>query len=284
MDFLTAIQSLKPIFITSMGMQAAGFLIAAPLQTEKFYDILGSATYIACLGVSIFRNREFSLKLLHSRQILVSCTTLIWCLRLGMYLGYRMKRDKEDRRFMKIKKNPVSFGAAWFMQGLWVIFTALPVFVVNSASSFNLADLGWIDYIGLSLWVVGFLFESISDWQKLNWQSKLTVEERKARYIDEGLWSISQHPNYFGEIMLWIGNFLVCSSAYRNAGIDGFPVIALFALSPSFISFLLLKISGVPLLTKLNDKRFAGNDGYKEYKARVPLVIPKFFASKSKTD
>ncbi|KAJ3000576.1 hypothetical protein HDV02_004871 [Globomyces sp. JEL0801] len=285
-DFFFLKMSLVPVFATAFGIQAVGFSIAAALQTEKFYDLAGSSTYVACVGVSLLYGRTHLLKSsaswlsfvtnhLHPRQILIAGTTLLWCTRLGSYLAYRIHKDGRDTRFEKIKTNPVRFGVAWFLQGLWVSLTAYPAFKLLVTPASALAPWGILDSIGLLLWSVGFAFEVVADWQKLSWQNRIGKEARKTSFIDEGLWSLSRHPNYFGETTLWIGNALTCASAFTGSGPTGTAVALSFALSPLFVGGLLQNVSGVNLLEKSSDKRFGHLEAYQKYKRNTPVFFPR---------
>ena len=266
------ISKLIPVAVTSFGIQTACFLVAAPLQTEKFYDLSGSLTYMGCIAVSLLYKRNVAPY--HWRQLLVSATTIIWAGRLGSFLFSRMLRDGKDDRFAKIKTNPIKFSIAWMMQATWVMLVALPVFAVNASPV--QAAFGLLDIIGTSIWACGFTIEVMADRQKAQWQERIGHDERKRNFINEGLWSISRHPNYFGEILLWVGNYITCAGAFRHLGVVGLARNSLlFAVSPMFIGFLLTKVSGIPMLEKLSDSRFKDNAAYQKYKKEVPILIPK---------
>jgi steroid 5-alpha reductase family enzyme len=281
------ISRLLPVIGTAFGIQAASLLIAVPLQTERFYDLSGSSTYLACLALSIFRGRTGSLinilSQLHLRQLIVGTTTTLWAGRLAAFLVYRINRDGKDTRFDKIKVDPLRFSAAWIMQAFWISLTALPCYALLATPASRLAPFGALDSIGLTVWILGFLIESISDWQKLQWQARIGPELRKTSFINEGLWSFSRHPNYFGEITLWFGNFLLCSAAFRHLGVvTACSMTALFSISPLFITSLLFRVSGIPLLEKSSDRRFGHLKEYQNYKKEVPVFFPKFTLKKGK--
>jgi len=189
--------------------------------------------------------------------------------------------DKKDSRFDKIKTNPIRFGTAWFLQGVWCFLTAYPVYYINTCNSASLARLNWLDAVGITFWIIGFGFEAIADWQKLAWASRVGHERRKTEFINEGLWHISRHPNYFGEILLWTGSFITCAS-----GVMHFSMLRAlsFAVSPIFVASLLYKVSGIPLLEKSSDKKFGHLESYKSYKKRTPELVPNIFFLKNKTD
>ncbi|KAJ3326150.1 hypothetical protein HDV06_000026 [Boothiomyces sp. JEL0866] len=277
--------NLLPVISTDFGIQFAAYAIAAPLQTDRFYDFTGSMTYLVCVLASLANSRlkEYSipsilqlLKDLHPRQLLVSATTILWCVRLGSYLLYRISKHGKDSRFDKIKVNPVRFFVAWFLQGVWVYLTAFPVYVVNVTPATDLAPIGLLDYIGFGMWLVGFGFETIADYQKIKWQNKLGNDRHKT-FIADGLWSVSRHPNYFGEMLLWAGNAVTCSSAFTHLGVVGLRTAIIFAVSPVFVYQLINNVSGVNLLEKASDKKFKDVKEYLAYKKSVPILVPRLF-------
>jgi len=123
------------------------------------------------------------------------------------------------------------------------------------------------DYIGWTIWVVGFLLEVVADQQKFNFR-KYTANQDK--WIETGLFQFCRYPNYLGEIMLWIGIFLTCS-----ASLQGVQWIAI--ISPIFVTFLLVKVSGIPLLEKSNAQKWNGNPSFQNYKMRTKLLIPYIY-------
>ena len=164
-------------------------------------------------------------------------------------------------RFDGVRDAPLRFFSFWMIQGLWVILCGLPVFTINSYPLPSPKPLDFVDYIGWAIWVLGFGIEVVADNQKARFAAKKT-----GTYIDEGLWYYSRHPNYFGEILLWIGIFVGSSRELVDAQ---WAVV----VSPIFIWFLLTKVSGVPLLEKKSDVKFAGDNGYLLYKKNTAEVM-----------
>lgn len=150
------------------------------------------------------------------------------------------------------------------MQGMWVFFQLLPVLMLNLST--EVVKLGVLDYIGFPIWIFGFAFEALADYQKSAFRS---ITENREKFITSGLWSISRHPNYFGEILLWIG---IALSAF--GGLGARPRAAFVFLSPVFVTLLLIFISGIPLLEEKADKKYGDNDAYQEYKAQTPVLVP----------
>lgn len=154
---------------------------------------------------------------------------------------------------------------AWTLQGVWVFFTMLPVLMLHQASE-DFTFPAILDYIGIPVWAVGYLFEVIADYQKSAFRK---LVENREKFIHTGLWSISRHPNYFGEILLWLG---VAFSAFGGLGMK--PRASFVFISPVFVALLLIFVSGIPLLEQKADKKYGDNDMYQEYKKKTPTLVP----------
>lgn len=230
-------------------------------RTEKYYDLTGSLTYLSTLALSLFLLRGK----ISTRQIILSIFVAIWSARLGWFLFTRIHNSNGiDSRFTIIKLSRSRFLMAWTVQGMWIFITMLPVLILNLSP--ETVALGVFDFIGMPVWVVGFMFEVIADFQKSAFRK---IIENKDMWISSGLWSISRHPNYFGEILLWIG---VALSAF--AGLSAKPRASFVFLSPVFVALLLVFVSGIPLLEEKADKRYGDNEVYRKYKAETPVLVP----------
>lgn len=174
-------------------------------------------------------------------------------------------RDGGDSRFDEVKTKPGMFLAYWTIQGIWVWVTALPVFLVNGTA--RQSPLFWGDYASLALWVIGFVCESTADYQKYVFKSD---PNNKGRFISTGLWSLSRHPNYFGEMLMWWGVAGVAVSMNASPGIS-----AAALASPLFVTLLLTKVSGVPILEKSADERWGNEVAYQTYKRNTPCIVPR---------
>ena len=174
------------------------FIPSFYFSTERFYDLTGSITYMIVIVTALYHKSEFIGSRSDLRSLLIAGFVIIWALRLGSFLFLRVLKDKEDRRFSEWKKNFHQFLRVWTLQGLWVFLTS--VAAVTAITSRKIIEPDLFLYIGSFLWVFGFLFESIADYQKRKFRS-----ENKNKFIQSGLWSVSRHPNYFGEIVLWFG-------------------------------------------------------------------------------
>jgi steroid 5-alpha reductase family enzyme len=235
------------------------FIPAYLMQTEKFFDLTGSLTYISVilLGVVLSKNIDF-------RSILLSALVVIWAVRLGTFLYSRIQKAGKDDRFDEIKPSFIRFLNVWTIQGLWVTFTVAAALVAITTTTRK--DLDLFAMIGFLIWVFGFAFEVIADSQKRKFSAD---PQNKGRFIQTGLWSRSRHPNYFGEIMLWLGIAIIALPV-----LQGWQWVAL--ISPVFVTLLLTRVSGVPMLEKKADTKWGGQEDYEAYKKRTPVLIPRF--------
>ena len=233
------------------------FIPAYVKQTEHYFDLTGSMTYITSILLVTFFSLDVDL-----RDILISSLIIIWASRLGLFLSKRVTSAGEDTRVVHIKPNFYQFLMTWTIQGLWVLMTAGMAFA--ALSSTNKLGLDLFAVVGALIWLIGFVIEVISDKQKTNFKNNPLNE---GRFIQEGLWSWSRHPNYFGEIVLWIGIAVI---AYPV--IEGWQYFAL--LSPIFVIFLLTKVSGINLLERQGMKRWGHEEDYLNYLKRTSSLIP----------
>jgi steroid 5-alpha reductase family enzyme len=240
----------------------AAFIPAALKQTEHFYDLVGGITYISVTLVAVLLASDLDL-----RATLVAAMVMVWALRLSLFLFRRIAKAGKDDRFDQIKTKPLRFLMAWTLQGLWVLLTAAAALAVITGGARE--PLGAIGIAGILIWAAGMLIEIIADRQKSNFKAN---PDNKGRFINTGLWAWSRHPNYFGEIVLWIGMAIVAIPV-----LHGWQWATL--ISPVFVAFLLMKVSGVPLLEAKADDRWGGEDEYEDYKRRTPVLIPKLPSS-----
>lgn len=225
-------------------------------QTEKFYDLTGSLTYLSVIALAIYLSGPHDL-----RALIVGAMVCIWALRLGSFLFGRIRRDGHDRRFNQIKTAPLRFFLTWTLQASWVVLTsACAVIIITSNIS---KPLGFIGIVGAVLWLLGFGIEVIADNQKAAFRKQ---SQNKDRFISTGLWAWSRHPNYFGEILLWTGIAIMAMPI-----LIGWQWIVL--ISPVFVTFLLTKVSGVPMLERIADKKWAEDADYRAYKTNTPTLI-----------
>lgn len=238
-------------------IQWAAFIPAYLLQTEAFYDLTGSFTYVTATVVALVLGPPAD-----ARSWILLALVVIWTGRLGIYLTRRIRKAGKDDRFDLIKPSFVRFLSAWTLQGLWVSLTMAAALAALTTS--RREDFGVVAVIGLLVWIAGFGIEAVADLQKSRFRAN---PANRGTFIRTGLWSSSRHPNYFGEIVLWIGVALIAVPVLR-----GWQWVTL--ISPVFVFLLLTRISGVPLLEKKADARWGGQDDYEEYKARTPVLVP----------
>ena len=251
-----------PLFSLTVGLafliQWLVFIPAYLLQTEKFFDLTGSLTYITLIVFSLFFSANMD-----TRSIILAVLVLIWAVRLGVFLFRRVKKAGKDDRFDEIKPSFIRFLNVWTIQALWVTFTAATALVAITTTHKKELDLFAI--IGVLVWVIGFAIEVMADSQKSRFSAN---PENKGKFIRTGLWSKSRHPNYFGEIMLWLGVAIIALPV-----LQGWQWVAL--ISPVFVTLLLTRVSGVPLLENKADKKWGGQKDYEDYKKGTPVLIPR---------
>ena len=245
------------------GIQLVVFLPSFVFKTEHYFDLTGGLTFIIILAFLTF-NVVTNSDLLNSSKLIPLFLVSLWAIRLSSFLFLRVKRTGKDIRFDQIKTNFFRFMIAWILQGLWVFICLLPVIImVSSSESTNILFV----LPGVLLWVIGWAVEVVSDTQKTRFNSN---SKNKGNFISTGLWSISRHPNYFGELILWIGITIIALPTFSGLQYLG-------CITPLFVYLLLNKISGVNLLEEIANNRWGNNSNYQEYKIKTPVFFPKFF-------
>lgn len=241
-------------------VQWVALIPAYSLKTEHFYDLTGGATYLAVIIFAFLNSEQQDL-----RTFILTLIVAIWAIRLAGFLFLRVRKKGSDSRFDDIKINFWRFSIAWTVQGLWVMITAGAA--IAAITSSQKVDFGWIGASGLLLWLIGFSMEAVADNQKRVFRQQ---KDTRKEFIQTGLWSRSRHPNYFGEILLWIGVAVIAYPALYQ-----WQLVTL--ISPLFVILLLTKISGISLQEAQADERWADNSDYQAYKKRTPVLIPKLF-------
>jgi steroid 5-alpha reductase family enzyme len=186
---------------------------------------------------------------------------VIWAGRLGTFLFRRIQAAGKDARFDEIKVSFARFLLAWTLQGLWVTFTLAAALATITTTTRR--GIGFLAVIGALIWVFGFTIEVVADAQKSRFRAN---PENRGRFIHTGLWAWSRHPNYFGEIVLWIGVAVIALPVLR-----GWQWVTL--ISPVFVTLLITRISGVPILERRADAKWGGQPDYEAYKADTPVLI-----------
>jgi steroid 5-alpha reductase family enzyme len=251
-----------PLFAFSVGLafliQWLAFIPAYLWQTEKFFDLTGSLTYISVTVLAVLLS-----PVIDARSLLLLALVVIWAVRLGSFLFRRIQKAGKDARFDEIKPSFLRFLNTWSLQGLWVTFTLAAALVAITAT--RRVELDLFALIGTLIWIFGFAFEVVADSQKSRFQADA---KNKGKFIQSGLWARSRHPNYFGEIVLWIGVAVIALPV-----LQGWQWVAL--ISPLFVTLLLTRVSGVPLLEKRADEKWGGQADYEAYKEQTPVLIPR---------
>jgi steroid 5-alpha reductase family enzyme len=251
-----------PIFAFSVGLAFAiqwlAFIPAYLQQNESFFDLTGSITYISVTAIAVLLS-----PVVDGRSILLLALVVIWAARLGTFLFRRIRKAGKDTRFDDIKPSFLRFLNTWTLQGLWVTFTLAAALAAITTTTRKELDLFAV--VGFLIWVFGFAIEVTADSQKGRFRAD---PNNKGKFIHTGLWAWSRHPNYFGEIVLWVGVAIIALPVLR-----GWQWVTL--ISPVFVALLITRISGVPLLEKRADERWGGQEEYEAYKERTPVLIPR---------
>ena len=255
--YLTGIELVKNAVLLAFIIQWVLFIPAYLLQTEKFFDISGSITYISVVSYCFFN--YYDPEKLNIGNAILSIIIIIWALRLGSFLFIRIKKAGEDIRFREIKKSPTRFFMTWTLQGMWVsLCSACALAGIAKGIIINNYF-----YCGLAVFLIGFIIEIVADNQKTKFRSN---PKNKDKFINSGLWKYSRHPNYMGEILLWLGISIISFSS-----LEGLELATL--ISPVFTYLLLVYVSGIRILEYNGDKKWGHLESYKIYKRNTPRLI-----------
>lgn len=227
-------------------------------RTERFFDLTGSLTFIGMTAVIVILT-----PMMDARGWMLAAMVVVWAARLGAFLFSRVRRSGGDDRFDELKESFLRFGQVWTLQGLWVTMTAGAAWIAITAQ--HRVGIDAFAVIGLIVWLIGLGFEVVADLQKSGFKAD---PANAGRFIDTGVWSWSRHPNYFGEILLWIGVAIVTLPV-----LQGWQWVAL--ASPVFVAALITKVSGIPLLEAKADAKWGGQPDYEAYKAKTSVLIPR---------
>ena len=255
--YLTGIQLVENAVLLAFIIQWVLFIPAYLLQTEKFFDISGSITYISVVIYCFLNN--YDPLFVNIGNIILSIIVIIWALRLGSFLFIRIKKAGEDIRFREIKKSPSRFFMTWTLQGMWVsLCSACALAGIAKGIIINNYF-----FCGLAIFLIGFILEIVADNQKTKFRSN---PKNKDKFINSGLWKFSRHPNYMGEILLWLGISIISLSS-----LEGLELATL--ISPFFTYLLLVYVSGIRILEYNGDKKWGHLESYKIYKKNTPRLI-----------
>jgi len=228
------------------------------LRSERFFDLIGSLTYISVTTIAVALSTPVD-----ARSALLLGLVVVWAARLGTFLLRRVLRAGKDVRFDRIKRSFTRLLLTWTLQGLWVSLTLAATLAAITTSVRR--PLGIPAFVGLVLWLAGFGLEVLADVQKKRFRSNPV---NRNEFIRTGLWKWSRHPNYFGEILLWMGIALISAPV-----LSGWQWATM--ISPVFVALLITRISGVPMLEKRADEKWGGRDDYQTYKRTTSVLIPR---------
>ena len=259
--YLTGSEIVKNAVLLAYIIHWIAYIPAYILQTEKFYDLTGSITYLGVVWF-VFLSSYQSISLNFGNLILALLIS-IWTIRLGIFLFMRIHKAGEDKRFRSIKTSATQFLMTFTLSGLWVTLCSMCALVAISSSDGIVMNA--ITYVGIILFIIGFGIEIIADNQKTAFRS---IEANKDKFITSGLWAKSRHPNYFGEVLLWFAVAVISFSS-----LEGLQLITL--ISPVFTYLLLVYVSGVRMLEDMNDKKWGNNEEYVNYKKNTPMLFLK---------
>ena len=259
----TGIENVLRVVILAFLIQWVAYIPAYVFQTEKFYDLTGSLTYLSVTWYALILASGDLANANVANTVIVLLISL-WALRLGSFLFMRIHKDGEDKRFRTIKPSATQFFMTWTLQGLWVSLCSMCALTAISSDSGVVVNA--LFYFGLGIFVLGFSTEIVADNQKSKFRS---FPENRDKFITTGLWAKSRHPNYFGEIVLWTGIAIMSFSS-----LEGWQYLTL--ISPIFTYILLVYVSGVRMLEARAEKKWGHDENYKKYKSNTPVLWLNF--------
>ncbi len=234
------------------------FIVGTVIKNNSIVDIGWGMGFVLIAVVTFFAGDDFSI-----RSLIVTILVILWGGRLAYHIIKRNWGKPEDFRYAKWREEwgkwliPRAFFQVYMLQGLLMLIIAYPVILVNSRHQ---AELGFFDFIGLAVWIVGYFFEVVGDRQLADFLKK---PENKGKIMKEGLWRYTRHPNYFGEAVMWWGIWIISLSV--PGGITAI-------ISPLLITLLLLFVSGVPML----EKSMQDNPDFQQYMKETNKFVPWF--------
>jgi steroid 5-alpha reductase family enzyme len=241
------------IIITLVNVLA--YIWAYKKQSDHLTDISYSLCFIAVTIYFLLAYGDMTIG-----RLVLALMVILWGLRLGGFLFYRIQKMGRDARFDAFRGDSIGFLKFWLLQSISISIIVLPVL-------FGLLGVNiQLNIFAVILWLAGWIIQSVADWQKFIFRSNRPSDS----FISSGLFTHLRHPNYIGEIMIWVSIFWYVSSI-----LSGWQWIAV--LSPIWIIVLLVKISGIPLIEEANQKKYQGNLAFQEYVGRTWRLIPYIY-------
>lgn len=232
------------------------FVLSLLKKRNDVADIAWGLGFVLLAWVSIFISKNFEI-----RTIVVTFLVTVWGLRLAYHIYGRHRKTAEDYRYLKYRQSwgkwfyLRSYLQIYILQGLLLFLVVSPVLIINKFSG---AEFIFFDVIGVLFWGMGYFFESVGDYQLSEF---IKNPNNKGKLMMSGLWSYTRHPNYFGEVLQWWGIWMLAISVpYGLWGIIG----------PITITFLILKVSGIPML----EEKMMKHPDFNNYKKRVSMFFP----------
>lgn len=248
------------IFLCMLGFMSVMFVASRLIKRTDVVDAAWGPAFVVAAGAAFVFNR-FELEFGYNVQTLVTVLVTIWATRLSYTITRRLLRKPEDQRYIDLRREWKGNMALNTYVRIFVVQAVLATVISAAVIHVNLslpAELNTLAYIGLGIWLLGFVFESVGDWQL---KRHLADHKNKGKLMTKGLWAYTRHPNYFGEATMWWGIFIIAL---------GVPYGWLGILTPVVITYLLLFVSGVPI----TEKAFEGRPGWKSYKQRTSKFFP----------
>lgn len=246
--------------LIALGINMIMFIPAFIWKTDKLTDISYAVTF-ATIAVA-----EFFIGGASWTHAILLALVLVWAFRLGGFLLIRVMKTGKDARFDAMRQNFWKFSGFWILQGITVFVVMVPsiYFLTQRTTAVNT-----VSWIGFGIAMLGIIIESIADWQKFQFSNN---PSNTGKWIASGIWSYSRHPNYLGEMMMWIGVYLFTVSSMTTVH----TIIGL--VSPLYIIGLITLVSGIPILEKTADARWGNDPAYRAYKKQTSIlfILPHF--------
>lgn len=248
-------------FLASFGINLFFYIFACALKMDKLTDITYSLSFIALAVLAFCLGQTY-----HTRQIAMLVAILMWAVRIGGYLLTRIIKIGHDKRFDAYRASWWRFGIFWLFQSIVVWLTFLPPCLLFA----DAVDTAWTwhDSLGFTIFAVCLVGETVADQQKFAFRNNAANDKR---WTDVGLWKWSRHPNFFFEIVLWWGLFIVASVRFPLPG-NEFKYFSL--IGPTLLMLSILFFSGITRLEESADKRYWHDAAYQAYKKRTSPLIP----------
>jgi steroid 5-alpha reductase family enzyme len=247
-------------FVAVVAMMIIGWLISLRYRNVTIVDSLWGLGFVLIVWITFFLSNGFS-----GRKALIAILVTVWGMRLSIYLSKRNWGVGEDPRYGEWRKKS---GERFWVVSLYKVFLLQAIFLWVIAFVLQFGQLSptpdqfvWLDMLGVLVWVIGFFFESVGDWQLARFKAD---PANKGRVMDRGLWAYTRHPNYFGEFLIWWGFFLITLST---------PYSWWTIISPLIVTAVLLKMTGIPLTESTIVKT---RPGYTDYIKRTRAFVPWF--------